>query len=494
MNRELRRLTLGLLVGFVVIALSGAFWMIVQADSLLDRSDNLRRVIEEQRIRRGAIVDRAGTTLAFSEVLPDEDVERVYPYPEAAGAVGYYSYTYGAAGIEAAFDDVLRGADAGSAWDAFVDNALNRYPVGSDVRSTIDLTVQQAITAEMGSRAGAAVVVDVPSGAVRAMVSRPGFDPNQIDEEWDALREDEQSSPLLNRVTAGIYQPGGAIQTVMLSAILAAQPDLVAQGGYILNGDVADAQAPVQVNGLELTCLPGTPDETLTLAEAYAHACPAPFVAALGDSLTPERIWERLDILGLLSSPELAGFTPAMGQPAQRLAEATPLDQLVATVTGQSDLTVTPLQMVQVVAAIAGQGNGVPLHMVDAVRAPGSDTWEPVEIPTRRPALLRPDVASMLRLAMLQASGESSYVAQALRGTLVLYGHAAIAYAGPDATPYAWFIGFVDQPDAAEGSAIAAVVVIENESDPGVAAQVAGEAFQAAVNAQQQAPDAPSEG
>jgi len=119
------------------------------------------------------------------------------------------------------------------------------------------------------------IVVEVPSGRVLAMVSQPGYDPNRIDPNWERLTRNARTTPLLNRVTAGLYQPGGALQTIILAAILATNPDLQASGEVILNTEAPDARDPVQVDDLTLTCLDGTPDTSLTLAAAYLYGCPA---------------------------------------------------------------------------------------------------------------------------------------------------------------------------------------------------------------------------
>ncbi len=480
MTRELSRVMGAFLIAFLVVGISAAFWIVVQSDSLLARSDNLRNVIDEQSIRRGTIYDREGETLAYSHAAGEDRVERVYPHPEAASAVGYYSFKYGADGIELAFDEALRGTDLLGTWRELVDDSLHRPQQGADVQSTLDLAVQQAAVQALGDRTGAVIVVMVPSGEILAMVSRPGFDPNTLDANWDQLAQDETASPLLNRVTAGLYQPGGSLQTVILAAILASYPDLQESGGYVLNSETPDAEASVQVDGLTLACLPDTPDRPLTLAEAYAFGCPAPFVQSLGTMLTAGQIWERFDALGLLSAPSLAGFVTDAGAPSTPLTADTALDRLVAAVTGQGDLTVTPLQMVQIVAAIANQGNAVPLHLVTATRPPEGGDWQPVELPVRRPALLRADVASGIRLTMLQAAAQSPFVSRAVRGDQVLYGHSARAYGGPEERPYVWFTGFVDVTQEDEPAAIAVVVVVENEADPGVAADVAGAALEAA--------------
>jgi peptidoglycan glycosyltransferase len=482
MAEELNRVTLVALVAFLVIALSAAFWSVIQAGSMLARSDNARNVIAQQRIQRGAIYDRDGNRLAYSQESRAGIMQRIYPYPEAAGAVGYYSLTYGTTGIEEAFNQQLDGNDLLTAWKTFVDNALHRPQQGSDVRSTIDLEVQLAAANEMDGRAGAVVVVDVPSGRVLAMVSEPGYDPNTLDANWNALTRNEQTSPLLNRVTAGLYQPGGTLETVLLAELLSTSLNQPSATAPSLTDQMPDAHDPVPVNGLTLVCLPGTPDQPLTLAEAYDYGCPAPFASAINGALTPERVWERLKVLGLLDAPILAGFQTAVGGPPAPFTAQTPPVQLQAELSGQGDLTVTPLQMVQVLAAVSNDGNSVPLHVVDAVRRPGAKDWQAVELPALQPALMQVDVADALRMAMRQAAEQSPEVSRAARPGLTLYGHSAQSFGGPNRTPYVWFTGFIDHVQGDQAGAIVAVVVVENESDPGVAAEVAGRVFQAAAS------------
>lgn len=479
MIQELNRVTGALLAGFMIVALSLGFWSVIRAESLLARDDNARNVIAKQSIRRGTIFDQDGAALAYSVADESGVMQRVYPAPVATGAIGYYSFTYGTAGIEAAYDAELRGETWRSDWETVIDEALHRSLRGGDVRATVDVDVQQAAAGALAGREGAVIVVEVPSGRVLAMVSQPGFDPNTLEADWEALTENKATSPLLNRVTAGLYQPGGALQTVILAARLAAHSQLDAGGAVVLNTVVPDAREPVVVDGLTLSCLPDTPARDLTLAEAYVYGCPAPFAQALAETaLSPAQVWERFEVLGLLGVPELTGYETVLGEDRpDPLTADTPPDVRRAALAGQGDLTVTPLHMVQVVAAIANRGRAVPLHLVDAVRPPEADDWQPVRTAGPGPAMLRNDVASALRLAMLEAAAQSPHVSQARRGPYALYGHTALSFAGSPLTPYAWFLGFVDQTVGDEVAAVAAVVVIAGEDDPGAAAQVAGAAF-----------------
>ncbi len=489
MTHELNRVTAALLILFGAAALSVLFWSVVQGESLLARDDNARNVIAEQRIRRGAILDREGAVLAHSVEMRSGVMRRDYPEPGVASVTGYYSLRFGTAGIEATFDDLLRGEGLRNDWQELRDQALHRAPVGGDVRLTLDLDVQQAALAAMQGRSGAVVIAEVPSGRVLALVSAPGYDPNQLEAQWEVLTRDQAATPLLNRVTNGLYQPGGVLQTVLLAELLGTRAELPQGGATVLSEPVPQPEgAPgaldaVTVNGLRLGCLPGAPDDP-TLAEAYVFGCPGAFIAAAeAGQIAPERLWARLGTMGLLSPPTLDGLATIAAEEVSPLDEGTDPATLRKALAGQGDLTITPLHMLQIVAAIANSGQGVPLTLVDATRTPGAE-WQMAGLPGERPAMLRADVAGALRLAMLQAAAQSPAVRQAAElldaGELVLYGHSALAYSGPDERPIAWFVGFVDRGSGSETDALAVVVVIEQQSDPGVAAQVAGAVLAAA--------------
>lgn len=104
---------------------------------------------------------------------------------------------------------------------------LHHVPSGSgkDVRLTLDLNMQQAawnVFQEAGVEAGSAVIVDATTGAIRACVSAPSFDPHLFlkgvpHEEWAKLRE---SKALINKAIHGAYAPGSTFKMVVLLAAL----------------------------------------------------------------------------------------------------------------------------------------------------------------------------------------------------------------------------------------------------------------------------------
>jgi cell division protein FtsI/penicillin-binding protein 2 len=148
----------------------------------------------------------------------DSLAERHYPYPELSTVTGYYSLRYGVGGTEAAFDPILRGTAGQTEQARWLADLLHRPAVGQDIELTIDLSAQAAADVALGDREGAVVVMDLETGAILVMSSHPTFDPNQLDEMWDMLRQDE-SAPLLNRATQGLFPVGELARLIGLIGI-----------------------------------------------------------------------------------------------------------------------------------------------------------------------------------------------------------------------------------------------------------------------------------
>ncbi len=469
MARSLNRLTAAVLILFMGVAASLMYWSVFASDDMLARRDNPRLVEAERMIQRGTIYDRTGQKLAETVIVGTSPsgkaiTRRDYLQPDTLSAVGYYSLVHGTGGVEEAFDATLRGTDRLNFWGQLAENILHRPQMGSDVRLTLDLSLEQAIVAALKPYRGAVVAIDVPSGAVRAMVSAPSFDANTLDSEFDQLLKDP-AAPLLNRVTQGVYQPGGALETVILGALLSDK--------VTLDSPTANASTPLNLNYLSLTC--GLVRDSSTLALAYANACPLPFANAAVDHRNA--VQQTFEAFGLLNAPTLNGFKTLAGPPPMALyAFANDPLLLQAQGAGQGALTVTPLQMALVTATIANHGNAVSLFMADATRAPDSNKWQPLDVPTQQPAVTTQEIANSIRLAMRTAATQGTAQAAARSG-LTIYGHASFAYTGPQNNAVSWFIGFIDLPS---GNSIAVAVVLEGVRDPAAAASVGGAALAAA--------------
>lgn len=463
--REINRLLIGILLSFLVVGTSAAYWAIVGPDTVLERDDNPRRVIAEAAIERGAIYDRDDNLLVAS-VKGSGGLTRQTFDPATFGALGYFSQRYGSSGTEAAYDPILRGDTLTHAFgDILLGKLLHRPQAGSDIRLSLDLDIQQAVSAALGERTGAVVVISVPTGQILAMVSMPTYDPNTLDADWERLR-DSPGQPFFNRVVQGRYQPGGALQTPLLGAALVYDRPI--------NVPLEPATRPVEVNDLTLNCAVRLPDIPLSLRDSYAFACPFPF-AVLGEALGPTALDAMLNTFRLTQPPSLPGYdtqAPELAMPP--LTTDAGHDALIAEAVGQGNLTVSPLGMAMLTAGIINDGNAPQPHMLLASRAPGASAWQPDD--TLRPTVPVATTNTARHLQDMMRYAVASGAAQnAGRPNVDIGGHASVAYAGE--TPLSWFIGFTT---GGGRRGVSVAVVLEDSDDPGLAADIGGTVLAAA--------------
>jgi penicillin-binding protein 2 len=179
--------------------------------------------LDVQSLRKYPGGTRAAHLLGYARPAdPSEDERKLYRY---------WTKDYeGAVGIEAAYDEELRGK-AGTKW-IVINNMHYRQreghtdlsEPGDNVYLTIDANIQRAVEAVMAPYHGAAVVMDVNNGDVLAMASTPTFDPNRFTDgvtaaEW-AQMNDEIRRPMFNRATFGAYNPGSTFKIVTALACL----------------------------------------------------------------------------------------------------------------------------------------------------------------------------------------------------------------------------------------------------------------------------------
>jgi penicillin-binding protein 2 len=136
----------------------------------------------------------------------------------------------GKSGVEASYEQELHGTTGFEQVE--IDAAgrgirtLSRTPSqpGNNVTLTLDMRLQQVAEKAFGERRGALVAIEPASGDVLALVSKPGFDPNQfvdgIEPQYWAELNNSLDRPLNNRAIAGLYPPGSTFKPYMALAAL----------------------------------------------------------------------------------------------------------------------------------------------------------------------------------------------------------------------------------------------------------------------------------
>lgn len=172
---------------------------------------------EEQKLKNNL--------LQIKGVMITDVKARVYPYKEATSILtGYVQDKEGKAGMEYAYNDLLKGTDGKEIYIVNENEAKVKTIVkqdvknGEDIKLTIDVNLQNKIYQEFKDDEGAQVGINYNTGEILALVSTPSYDANKFsigitEEEWDDLQNDEKK-PMYNRYL-GIYPPGSSIKPII---------------------------------------------------------------------------------------------------------------------------------------------------------------------------------------------------------------------------------------------------------------------------------------
>jgi penicillin-binding protein 2 len=392
----------------------------------------------------------------------------------------------GQSGLERLHDEHLRGRDGAEqievdAYGRQIRVLHRQEPApGATVRTTIDRRIQQAAEEALGERAGAVVVLDPRTGDVLALVSHPAFPVERFSrpldrETWLALVQDP-TRPLLNRAAQGLYPPGSLFKIVVAAAALQAQiftpfdrlacpREWVFGGRPYHNWEDHDRGA-------------------LTLQEAIQQSCNT-FFYQLGLRVGPERIAAMAEAFGLGRATgsgltgERPGLVPSPAWKRRTLHDRWHAGDTVSLSIGQGLITVTPLQMARMMAAVANGGTLWKPRFVERIEAPDGQLLA-AERPTVQGRVeLAPVVFDFLREALQgvvdAGTGKGARVAGVAvagkTGTAQTHEFRSDADRKRRDQDHAWFAGFAP----AEDPQVVVVVFAERAGLGGqVAAPLAG--------------------
>ena len=354
--------------------------------------DTVSRVTENQDELPGVKVGRESIRQYNSGTLAPHIIGQVGPiYAEEYAELSEKGYKLndqvGKDGIEKLMEDQLRGTDgiktiSRNADGTVSDEKVTEEPVaGNSVLLTIDAKLQQAaqealktIVTELQQTqpvgkggdctGGAAVVVDVNSGAVLACATYPGYDINSFNKDFTALSEDADK-PLMNRALNGTYQPGSTMKpSVALGAL---QDGVITPTSTVTCNRVYRYWESV---GFTPTCL--SSHGSLTVTQAIQHSCNI-FFYDVGRRLTITRMnyYARQLGLGVKTGIELnesAGILA--GKEYSDSIGATWTDgNTVQAAIGQLDNSFTPIQLAMYAATIANGGTRYQAHLIQSVES-----------------------------------------------------------------------------------------------------------------------------
>jgi penicillin-binding protein A len=367
MNTPIARLYAFILLLFAALVGFTSYWAVFDSTTLKDETANRRPLIEEQQVKRGFIKTSDGVTVAESHPVgggAHPVYVRSYPQGSLYGnPVGYSFVNTGQVGIEKSENAVLAGER--NEFTSILDQLRGIPQEGDNVTLTINAHAQQvatqalqnaiASTAGASGSGGAVVALNPSTGAVEAMASVPGYDPNKANntQAFDQLVNDK-SAPIVNRATQSTYPPGSTMKVVTAAAAL--------DSGKFTPSSVLSGKSPQTISGVPLFNAGNEQFGDIDMTTALTNSVNTYF-AQVGEQLGTGTMVEYMKRFGFYSDP-------ALDYPSNQMAASGPYNSSGDLVTSNFDVgrvaigqggaegqdLATPLQMAEVAATVANGG------------------------------------------------------------------------------------------------------------------------------------------
>jgi len=455
-NGPIRRVAIAAMAIFTALMLNITAGYLFRTDDLNNRAENRRTGDARFAQDRGPIMV-GNSPIAKSEPVKDRyKFQRSYPSGKLyAPITGYYSYVFVASGLERSFSDQLTGVDDSQFLDRLVNLLTGETPRGGTVETTIDARAQRAAWYGLNGRKGAVVAIDTKTGAIRALVSSPSYDPNQLathdlkdsQKAWEKLTDDPDR-PMANRATREIYPPGSTFKLITAAAAL--------ESGIDPDTEI-DATA-FDLPGSTVTISGRCGGDQITLTHALEVSC-NPGFARLGAELGADVLRAQAERFGFGDT-----FVDEIGSAASLFPEEPDDAQTAMSAIGAFDVAASPLQMAMVAAAVANGGVVMEPYLVERVVSANLSVISQT-LPRQHSTAVSETVADQLHDMMVSVVEKGTGRRAQISG-LTVGGKTGTAVPDENRRPYAWFTAFADEVD------LAVCVFIEDAQIP--ATDIAG--------------------
>ncbi|MEZ4195615.1 MAG: penicillin-binding transpeptidase domain-containing protein [Candidatus Paceibacterota bacterium] len=355
---------------------------------------------------RGVVYDRNDELVAWNEF----DERSVYDFPIRAytdrlglgQVLGYVSYPrkdsrgfyyrteyIGRNGVEAAYDDVLKGENgskivvADALGKVVGEHAIASGRSGQALHLSLDAELSEAMyqiistsSAQAGFRSGAGAIMNVHTGEIIALTSFPSYDPEVMSDGYDIDTIEKYNNddrlPFLNKVVSGVYTPGSIVKPFVAYGALA--EDIIDPNKTIVG--TKEIVIPNPYN-------PANPSYfrdwraqgVMSMREAIAFSSNVYFYTigggygdqkGLGITKMAEyfRLFGLGSTTGIIIAQEQAGVVPDPAWKQEVFHDDWRLGDTYFTAIGQFGFLSTPIQMLRAYGALANGGTLVTPHVI----------------------------------------------------------------------------------------------------------------------------------
>lgn len=461
---NIKKVLLVFLICFIGLISYITYFEIIVGPKIVSNPYNRRLWVKRNEVLRGTIYDRNGNALTKSERINSETQKREYTGGEMfAHALGYVDIKYGITGLERKYDEQLMSTNIqDNIKNMLFSKGKKEEKVGNSLKTTLDLSTQKKAFDLLGDNRGAVVALNPKTGAVIAMVSKPSFNPNNLQEIWASINKD-QTRPLINRATAGLYPPGSTFKAVTAVSALE-NINGVKNRVFEDNGTL-----PLGPN-YTLHNFQGEVLGSLSFKDAFTHSSNVVF-GSLGVELGNDKLKETSEKFFFNKEIPTDGIPVEPSKfPTLKKYEKGSIAQSAI---GQSSDLASPLQMAVVTSTIANSGVMMKPHIVSDILTSKGETIKTIQ-PESVGQVISADAANTVRDFMRSVVESGTGGRASVEGIEVAgkTGTADHQYEGKDAPPHSWFIGFAPYDDPQ----IAVAVIVEDGGQGGrLAASIASE-------------------
>ena len=431
-------------------------------DKILNNPYNLRVRNQSSDVIRGDIVTSDGVVIAESSFTEGKEIRR-YPEGQVYAHVGGY-LQMGTSGAEKLCSYYLLNSHSGL--EARLRNEwFGDKMQGDTAVLSIDSKLQKLSYDLLGEQKGAIVAVEPSTGRILAMVSKPDFDPNTLDElmrETAKKEGGEKESFLVNRATGGMYPPGSTFKILTSLVYKRNHPSYQDEILFHCDGEYETDQGIIH-------CAGGAAHGEIRLSGGFGLSCNGIY-AEIGKEIRPASFRSVAEEFGFnqLLTEEFPVSVSSFS-----LADNADDFEKMQTAFGQGKTLVTPLHEAMIAGGIANHGKMMKPKYFDRVLAPNGKEVEAFS-PEEFGRCMNENEAQFMTEMMKGCVGEGTGKEAAVEGIQVAGKTGSAQYGNGEAT-HAVFVGFAPAQDPK----IAVCVYIEEGGSGGkVAAPIASKLFE----------------
>lgn len=369
---------------------------------------NARNSSKDMTVMRGSIYDRNKNILAYSEET-DGKITRKYPHDNMyAHVIGYVSEDYSNRTlIEEKFNSYLLGGDGINKVFNLKNKLSSEKNKGNDVILTIDHELQKTAYNSMGNYNGSIVALNIKTGEVLAMVSKPDFNPNPevFSKNYDKLSD----STLYTRAIQVLYPPGSTFKTVTSASIIenGMQSETYddTNGEFVIESADGNPENDYRCKNEDARHAYGLTD----LKKAFTVSSNV-YYAYMGTRLKTEEIQNTA---GKFMFNRSIDFDLPVKKSVFQKGSMTEAQRAISVI-GQGLTEATPMHMALIAAAVANDGVMPKPYIVSSVKAGGISTYKASKGDIGR--VMSKDTAKEIKDMMLEVVKSGTGTAASISG------------------------------------------------------------------------------